>query len=104
MFGAFTGFLSLLTGLLNMFILIFGLYPTPDENSDFGAQQIIVICMMVYGATITCCVGGLTSYHGKLACNNETTNEEIRGKYGGALGNPYDKGCSTNCHEFCFKY
>ena len=59
---------------------------------------------MVYGTLITCCVGGLTSYHSKLACNNETTNEEIRGKYGGALGNPYDKGCKDNCGEFCFKY
>jgi hypothetical protein len=44
-------------------------------------------------------VGGLSCYHGKLAAGGQTTNEEMRGKYGN--GNPYDEGCHKNCRTFC---
>lgn len=55
--------------------------------------------LAIYTGLITCCVGGLACYHGKLGCAGQTTNEEIRGKYGN--GNPYDEGCKKNCNTFC---
>ena len=56
--------------------------------------------MLVFAATIICCVGGLFIFHAINACKNVTTNEEIRGKV--VNGNPYDKGCKRNCREFCY--
>ena len=55
--------------------------------------------LLVFTALISLCVGGLSCYHGKLACSGMTTNEELRGKYG--AGNPYDQGCNRNCEAFC---
>ena len=57
--------------------------------------------MTIYTVLITCCVGGLAGYHGKLAAVGMTTNEELRGKYGNSL-NPHDKGCSGNCKAFWY--
>lgn len=58
--------------------------------------------MIIYTSLITCCVGCLMSYHGKLAFQGVTTNEEIRGKYSVASANPHDKGCRGNCKAFWF--
>ena len=41
-------------------------------------------------------------YHGYLACEGVTTNEEIRGKFNNGNENPYDKGCKANCSAFWF--
>ena len=62
----------------------------------------ISIAMLFYTALITCCVGGLTGYHGKLACEGITTNEEIRGKFRNGHENPYDEGCTQNCKSFFY--
>ena len=58
--------------------------------------------MLIYTALITCCVGCLASYHGKLAFQGITTNEDIRGKYAGFASNPHDRGCSSNCRAFWY--
>jgi hypothetical protein len=62
-------------------------------------MQTIATFMIVYTGLITCCVGGMSCYHGKLAWSGQTTNEELRGKYNN--GNPYDEGCRRNCSAFC---
>ena len=40
------------------------------------------------------------AYHGKLASDGITTNEEIRGKFRDS--NPYDYGCVSNCNAFWY--
>jgi len=57
--------------------------------------------LLVFTASIVCCVGGLSCYHSRLACTGATTNEELRGKFTKG-GNPYDEGCHTNCRAFCY--
>ena len=39
-------------------------------------------------------------YHAYLICRNRTTNEEMRGKYRKYKGNPWDKGCGSNCSSY----
>ena len=58
--------------------------------------------MAIYSSLITCCVGCLSGYHGKLACAGVTTNEEIRGKFENGGINPYDEGCAGNCRAFFY--
>lgn len=41
-------------------------------------------------------------YHGKLASQGVTTNEEIRGKFGYGSVNPHDDGCGGNCKAFWY--
>merc|ERR1712054_157817 len=53
-----------------------------------------------YTGIIVCCVGCLSGYHGKLACDGVTTNEEIRGKV--AESDVYDEGCMKNCRAFWY--
>jgi hypothetical protein len=49
------------------------------------------------------CLVPLGSYHGSLACNNKTTNEDIRNKYAKYGNNVFDQGgCKKNCTAFCF--
>lgn len=62
----------------------------------------MAIVNIAFTALISCCVGCLAGYHGKLACGGETTNEEMRGKYSSAAGNPYDDGCFSNCRAFWY--
>lgn len=57
------------------------------------------VALIAYTLLIACCVGCLAGYHGKLACEGATTNEELRGKFD-ARGNPYDLGCGGNCSAF----
>ena len=56
---------------------------------------------MIFTSIITLAVGGLGCYHGKLACSNTTTNEELRGKL--SEGNIFDRGCIGNCNDFWAK-
>ena len=64
-----------------------------EEEDKWNVNHIIAIALISYTGLIACCVGCMSGYHGKLACYGATTNEEMRGKYDGGLGNPYDYGC-----------
>ena len=50
------------------------------------------LALLIFCSLITCCVGCLAGYHGKLAFDGVTTNEEIRGKFSNGNQNPYDEG------------
>ena len=99
---------SIYTILLDVFFLKEKYYENngevnnEDGSFEWNTPHIISIVMCGYTSLITCCVGCLSSYHGKLACENVTTNEEIRGKFENGNVNPYDQGCSGNCRSFWF--
>ena len=90
---------AIFTAILDLFFLKDELYGEEDEGS-WNLQHIMAVALIVYTALIACCVGCLASYHGKLACEGATTNEELRGKL--ERGNPYDRGCGYNCYAFWF--
>jgi energy-converting hydrogenase Eha subunit G len=90
---------SIYTVLLNLFFLLEEYYGSEEEDM-WNTPHSISIALVVFTALISCCVGGLSAYHGKLACSGITTNEEIRGKYNDM--NPFDEGCSGNCKAFWF--
>ena len=100
---------TLMTSVHSIYTLILSiLYQTEslygsEEDDEWNRDHMIAIALTIYTALITCCVGCLCSYHGKLAFQGMTTNEELRGKYGGhGSRNPHDKGCSGNCRAFWF--
>ena len=51
-----------------------------EEDDEWSRDHLIALAMTIYTAVITCCVGCLMGYHGKLAFQGITTNEELRGK------------------------
>jgi len=56
---------------------------------------VAAIGLLIYCTIITCCVGGLATYHCGLVCNNATTNEEIKNVWE-RTRNPHDRGCCAN--------
>lgn len=96
MFAWFTTLHAIYTGVLDLVFLIENSGP---QNQDKQATLTIAMGLLAFSALISLCVGGLGGYHGKLAINGQTTNEEMRGKYGN--GNPYDHGWRSNCRAFC---
>ena len=90
---------ALYTAILNLVFLLNKMYGA-EESDQWNTQHTISIALIVYTGLISCCVGCLTSYHGKLVCTGITTNEEIRDKF--SDDNPYDLGCPGNCRAFWY--
>ncbi len=91
----------MLTAILDVFFITKELYGDEDDD-QWNDKHLTAIALLIYTALISCCVGCLAGYHGKLACEGITTNEEIRGKFGAGRGNPYDLGCAGNCAAFWY--
>ena len=72
-----------------------------EDDDKWNTEHGMSIGLIIYTSLITCCVGCLAGYHGKLAVAAVTTNEEIRGKFANT-GNPYDEGCVRNCRSFWY--
>jgi len=100
-FASWTTIHSIITAALAGLYVYEHKYGTDNDDESWSTKHIVGFVLTIFTVCIVFCVGGLACYHGKLACGNQTTNEEIRGKYD--HGNPYDQGCSTNCKAFLFK-
>ena len=93
---------ALFTTLLNSLYIMGKLYGD-EEDDTWNSMHLMSMALLVFAGLMGCCVGCLAGYHGKLACDGITTNEEIRGKFSTANGtNPYDKGCIKNCRAFWY--
>jgi len=100
LFTVLTTVHAIYTGVLDLFFLLNELYGE-EEDGTWNLPHVVAVALIAYTALISCCVGCLAGYHGKLACEGATTNEELRGKFD-ARGNPYDEGCSGNCNAFWY--
>ena len=91
-----------LTSIINVVYIVKKLYGSEDGD-NWNTMHLMSMALLIYSGLMACCVGCLMGYHGKLACDGITTNEELRGKFG-RLGrkNPYDNGCSKNCKAFWY--
>ena len=74
-----------------------------DVAVDFTRP--VVFGMMLFTGCITMCVLPMSCYHAKMACYNETTNEDIRETFRKKYDkkNPFDQGLKKNCGDFCFQ-
>ena len=91
---------AILTALINLVYIVMDKYGEEAED-EWNTDHLISLALLIFCTLITCCVGGLMGYHGYLACEGVTTNEEIRGKFSGSE-NPYNYGCKANCSAFWF--
>ena len=101
LFTLLTSVHSVYTLLLAVMFMVEKLYGD-EEDDEWNTNHYMALAMTIYTGLITCCVGCLWAYHGKLAFQGITTNEELRGKFSGSIRNPYDRGCSGNCKSFWF--
>ena len=99
-FVTFTVIHAIFTAVFSAFYLRSRKYGEDNEDGSWKPKHILGAILLGFTGLITCCVGGLSCYHSRLACMGATTNEEMRGKH--RIGNPYDKGCPRNCHSFCY--
>jgi hypothetical protein len=53
----------------------------PGNYTKWTFVQMIGAGVMGFTACIVLCLAPLAFYHGSLACQNKTTNEDIRNKY-----------------------
>ena len=90
-----------LTCLLDV-LFITGKYYGYEEEDKWNTLHLISMGIMIFAGLMGLCVGCLSGYHGKLAIEGVTTNEEIRGKFSNGSINPYDNGCMKNCSAFWF--
>jgi hypothetical protein len=70
---------------------------------EHGLDGVGVAAMIIfiYCVIITLCVGGLWTYHLGLICNNVTTFEDLKERWGPHSPNTNDKGCCTNFVTIC---
>ena len=92
---------SVYTLFLNVMFQKKELYGEEDDDK-WNQYHAMSLALLIFCSLITCCVGCLAGYHGKLAFDGVTTNEEIRGKFSNGNQNPYDEGCGGNCRNFWY--
>lgn len=99
LFALMTALHATYTAILNLVFLTKEMYGEEDTDK-WNTPHTISIALVIFTCLITCCVGCLSGYHGKLVVTGITTNEEIRGKV--SEQNPYDLGCFGNCWAFWY--
>ena len=100
---------ALTTGIIDAFYVFSIVIPyhddeekSGDEQADWTLEEMIGVVILAFTACIVFCLCPLSTYHGKLACAGQTTNEDLRGKYSRYGGNIFDEGCPANCRAFCY--
>ena len=78
-----------------------------DENLTQKQKSVILVnclpsiitCIYIFG--IMFWTARLFYSHTILLFKNRTTKETLKNLVSTVIGNPYDRGCSYNCNEFC---
>jgi len=91
----------------NFFILIISSFCIYNRfyNSDLEVNIILLNCLpsiftIIYLLEIMFFTTGLFFHHTTFIIKNITTKEEIKKLVHSKIGNPYNKGCCSNCADF----
>lgn len=71
-----------------------------DAFRESSKDRLADVFLIIYTIIIALCISPLFGYHCWLISNNQTTNENLKGVYGGNATNPHDLGCFANWMVF----